>query len=149
MLSNQQGGIDYMFLSPGSINMISSCYHKHHPWSLTDHSSINAAFRLERITEGPGIFRAMTGLQARMDYDAEMRHLLCETLIESSGHSNEEKYEEMNRSLSILNLGKKLEANTITDWETKGLAIHLSLQKTKEEILPTPLTTNSANLLKL
>ena len=79
-----------MLLSPGLINMVTSCFHKHHPWSLTDHSSINAVFCMEKTSEGPGIFRALPGIQARKDYDAEMRHLLTVTLVEISGLSNEE-----------------------------------------------------------
>ena len=46
----------------------------------------------------------------------------------------------MNRSLSILKLQQKMEAKTIT-------AIHLSLQKTKEELLATPMDTSPSNLL--
>ena len=93
MLGKKQGRIDYMLLSPGLMNMVTSCHHKHHPWSLTDHSSVNATFRLERTSEGPGVFRAMPGIQNRGDYDAEIRHLLTETLVENSGLSNEEKFE--------------------------------------------------------
>ena len=53
----------------------------------------------------------------------------------------------MNRSLSILKLQHTMEAKTITEWEKEALAIHLSLQKTKEELLATPLDTSAANLL--
>ena len=61
MMGKQQGRIDFMLLSPGLINMVTSCFHKHHPSSLTDHSSVNATFRLERTSEGPGVFRQCTG----------------------------------------------------------------------------------------
>ena len=54
----------------------------------------------------------------------------------------------MNRSLPILKLLKKMEANTITEWEKEALAIHLSLQKTKEELLATPMDISAANLLE-
>ena len=104
MLVKKQGRKDYMLLSPGLMNMLTSCHHKHHPWSLTDNSSVNATFRLERTSEGPGVFRAMPGIQNRGDYDAEIRHLVTETLVENSGLSNEVKYEELNRSMSILKL---------------------------------------------
>ena len=40
-----------------------------------------------------------------------------------------------------------MEAQTITDWEKEALAIHLSLQKTKEEILATLQETSVASLL--
>ena len=104
-------------------------------------------FRLERTSEGPGVFRARPGIQNRGDYDAEIRHLVTETLVENSGLSDEDKSEALNRSLSILKLQQKMETKTITNWEKEALAIHLSLQKTKEELLATPLDTSAANLL--
>ena len=82
-----------------------------------------------------------------MPPSAWKRHEGPETLVENSGPTYEEKHEELNRSLSVLNLQQKVEANTITEWETEALAIHLSLQKTKEELLATPLETSTANLL--
>ena len=136
-----------MLLSPGFINMVTSYYHKNHPWSLMDHSSVNATFRLERTSEGPGVFRSMRGIQNRDDYDAEIRHLLTKTLVENSGLTNEEKYEELNRSLSILKLQQKMEARTITEWEKEALAVHIPIQKTKEELLATLMDTSPANLL--
>jgi hypothetical protein len=45
----------------------------------------------------------------RGDYYAEIRHLVTETLVENSGLSNEEKSEELNRSLSIFKLQQKME----------------------------------------
>ena len=67
--------------------------------------------------------------------------------MENSGLSDEEKSEELNRSLSILKLQQKMESKTITEWEKEALATHLSLQKTKEELRATPLDTSAANLL--
>ena len=46
----------------------------------------------------------MPSIHLIQDYDAKMRHLLSETLMENSGLRNEER----NRSLSILSLVKKL-----------------------------------------
>ena len=89
----------------------------------------------------------MPGIQNRRDYDAEIHQLLNETLFENSGLTNEEKYVELNRSLSILKLQQKVEAKTTTEWETEALAIHTSLQKTKEELLATPMEYSPANLL--
>ena len=77
----------------------------------------------------------MPGVQNRGDYDAEMRHLVTETLVENSGLSMEDKAAELNRSLSILRLQQKTEAQTITDWEQEALGIHISLQRTNEELL--------------
>jgi hypothetical protein len=147
MLGKKQGRVYYMLLSPSLMNMFTSCHHLHQGWSLTDHSSVNATFRLERTKEGPGVFRAMPGIQNRGDYDALMRHLVTETLVENSRLSMEEKSEELNRSLSILKLQQKTEAQTITEWEMEALAIQLSLQRTKKELLATPQETSMANLL--
>ena len=40
---------------------------------------------------------------------------LTETLVENSGPTDEEKHEELNRALSILNLQQKVEAKTNTE----------------------------------
>ena len=73
--------------------------------------------------------------------------MVTETLVENSGLSVEDKAEELNRSLSILRLQQKTEAQTITEWEQEALGIYISLQRTKEELLSTPQETSTANLL--
>ena len=46
------------------------CFHTHHPRSLTDHSSVTAKFKIENTVQGPGVFRAMPGIEKDPVYDA-------------------------------------------------------------------------------
>ena len=74
--SSKAGRLDYILLSPGLISMMTECYHTHQPWSLTDHSSVTSKFRIEKTVQGPGLFRAMPGIEKDPVYDAEVRNLI-------------------------------------------------------------------------
>ena len=127
--------------------MMTECYHTHQTRSLTDHSSVTSKFKIENTVQGPGVFRAMPGIEKDPVYDAEVRNLIQKTVLENSKLSEEEKAEETRRGESILRLEMKLISNTITDWEREALAIQLSLQRTQESIIDKEGNTTSSALL--
>ena len=127
--------------------MMTECYQTHPPRSLTDHSAVTSKFKIENTVQGPGVFRAMPGIEKDPVYDAEVRNLIQKTVLENSRLSEEEKGEETRRGESILELEMKIISNTITDWEKEALAIQLSLQKTQESIIEQEGNTTSSALL--
>ena len=148
MKGEKAGRIDYVLLSPGLINMMTECYHFHQPRPLTDHSSVTCRLKIEKASQGPGIFRATPGIQGNENYDMEIRHIIHNTLVENSSLPEEEKSSELRRGASILELERKRISSTITEWETEALAIQLSLQKTPEDILASGGDSTAPNLME-
>ena len=77
--------------------MMTECYQTHQPRSLTDHSAVTSKFKIENTVQGPGVFRAMPGIEKDPVYDAEVRILIQKTVLENSKISEEEKLEETRR----------------------------------------------------
>ena len=148
MKGEKAGRIDYVLLSPGLINMMTECFHFHQPRTLTDHSSVTCRLKIERASQGPGIFRATPGIQGIESYDMEIRHIIHNTLVENSGLPEDERSSELRRGASILELERKRISRTITEWETEALAIQLSLQKTPEDILTNGGECTAPNLME-
>ena len=101
------GRIDYILLSPGLINMMTEYFHTHQPRTLTDHSSVSCRLKIEKASQGPGIFRASPGIQNNDEYDKEIRYIIHTSIVENSNLSDEEKNLELKRESSILALEKK------------------------------------------
>ena len=71
---------------------------------VTDHSSVTTKFKIENTVQGPGVFRAMPGIEKDPVYDAEVRNLIQKTVLENSKLSEEEKQkkqEEVNQFLGL------------------------------------------------
>ena len=60
---NQQARLDYILVSENLLFALKKCIIIHHPWTISDHSTVLATFQMEEIERGPGSFRAMPGIQ--------------------------------------------------------------------------------------
>jgi hypothetical protein len=136
---HQTGGkmarLDYVLLSPGLIDMMVNCYHAHHPWNISDHSSVITKLRFDKTEEGPGTFRAMPGIQKRQDYDISVRHLITEELLLNSKLNPDEKATELEKANMIFELSNNILQEDDSPEDKEKLAVLLSMQKTKSEII--------------
>ena len=144
---SQQARLDYILVSENLLFALKKCHIIHHPWAITDHSSVLASFQMEEIEKGPGSFRAMPGIQYIPAYDAQVRNEINTILIELSNLPAEEKLEELQRNMQILQLSAKGNPLDLNTEQQEELAFLLSNQRTKEELLHQELDIDKDNTL--
>ena len=144
---SQQARLDYILVSENLVFALKKCQIIHHPWEITDHSSVLASFQMEEIEKGPGSFRAMPGIQLIPAYDAQVRNEINTVLIELSDLSAEEKSEELQSNLRILQLSALGNPHDLNPEQMEELALLLSKQRTKEELLHQELAIDKDNAL--
>ena len=108
---------------------------RHHPWSITDHSTVRTFFRLEKGDRGHGTFRCLPLLEENMDYNRIVRHTIRNTLIEVSNLSDEEKAAANQVEDKIDSLTQLFNANSCSPEQEEELAILISGQQTYQELL--------------
>ena len=87
----QQARLDYILASDWLAGNTIRSSIRHHPWSITDHSTVVTVFKLDKGVRGPGTFRCLPFLEENMDYSRLVKHTIKNTLIEVSKLSIAEK----------------------------------------------------------
>ena len=90
---------------------------------------------IEKFPEGPGTFRANPFNEHDSIYDASTRHLISQELLEMTSLRREEKIQETELNNKIFNLTLKMNRNEATEEEHQDLAVSISMQRTKQELL--------------
>ena len=133
--AHQQARLDYILASDWlSGNAIRSSI-RHHPWSITDHSTAGTVFKLDKGIRGPGTFRCLPLLEGNLDYQRLVRHTVRNTLIEVSNLNNVEKAAAILAQHRINHLTTRLNSNKCSPDEEEELAILISNQPSHQDIL--------------
>ena len=111
------------------------CTIRHYPWSVTDHSTVAAVFKLETAKKGPGTFRCLPLLETNADYCREIKHTIRNTIIEVSNKNNIDKADSILTQHRINQLTLLYNNNKSSPQEEEELAILISTQPTLNEIL--------------
>ena len=90
---------------------------------------------MEKLEDRPGTFRATPFIEDDPTYAASTRHLINQELIELSDMERKDKFRETKINNDIFQLTMKMNQNISTMEEQETLAIKISVQKTKREIL--------------
>ena len=144
---NQQARLDYILVSENLLFALKKCIIIHHPWTISDHSTVLATFQMEEIERGPGSFRAMPGIQYIPAYDAQVRNEINTILLDLSDLPEEEKKAEKLINCQILQLSAKGSPFDLSMEQQEELALLLSNQKTKGELLHHNLEIDKDNTL--
>ena len=144
---NQQARLDYILVSENLLFALKKCIIIHHPWTISDHSTVLATFQMEEIERGPGSFRAMPGIQFIPAYDAQVRNEINTILLDLSDLPEEEKKAEKLINCKILQLSAKSSPFDLSMEQQEELALLLSNQKTKGELLHHNLEIDKDNTL--
>ena len=131
----KQSRIDYSLSSVDLFNLIKKVEMVPVPQSLSDHNGIKTTIRVEELEDGPGTFRATPFIEADPAYAASTRHLINQELIELSDMERKDKFRETRLNNDIFQLTMRMNQNISTMEEQETLAIKISIQKTKREIL--------------
>ena len=127
----QQARLDYILVSENLLFALKKCTIIHHPWTISDHSTVLSTFLTEDIERGPGSFRAMPGIQYIPAYDAQVRNEINTILLDLSDLPEEVKTAEKLVTHRILQLSAKGSPFDLSVEEQEELALLLSNQKTK------------------
>lgn len=130
-----QARLDYILASDWLAGKAVHSSIRHHPWSITDHSTVRTSFRLEKGDRGPGTFRCLPLLEENMDYNRLVRHTIRNTLIEVSNLNDEEKAAANQVEEKIDSLSRLYNANSCSPEQEEELAILISGQQTYQELL--------------
>ena len=143
----QQARLDYILVSENLLFALKKCIIIHHPWTISDHSTVLASFQMEEIMKGPGSFRAMPGIQYIPAYDAQVRNEINTILLDLSDLPEDVKAEEKLKNNQILQLSAKGNPFELSLEQQEELALLLSNQRTKEELLHHKLEIDKDNTL--
>ena len=130
-----QARLDYFLLSGNLAHFLKKCQINHCPWDISDHNPCLIELQFENVKEGPGTFRCAYGLNKIPEYNLMAKHILHESVTDICNLDVVSKALEHANNRIIYNLSLCLEKNTITPEQRIILAISLSLQKSKAELL--------------
>ena len=133
----QQARLDYILASEWLAGNTIRSSIRHHPWSITDHSTVVTVFKLVKSVRGPGTFRCLPLLEENMDYCRLVKHTIKNTLIEVSKLSNAEKAAAILAQHRINQLTVLFNTDNCSPEEEEELAILISNQPTHQELLDT------------
>ena len=131
----QQARLDYILASDWLSGNATRCTIRHYPWSVTDHSTVTAVFKLETAKKGPGTFRCLPLLETNADYCREVKHTIRNTIIEVSNKNNIDKADSILTQHRINQLTLLYNNNKSSPKEEEELALLISTQPTLNEIL--------------
>ena len=132
---NQQARLDYILASDWLSGNATHSSIRHHPWSITDHSTAATVFKLDKGIRGPGTFRCLPLLEGNLDYQRLVRHTVRNTLIEVTKINNVEKAAAILAQHRINQLTTLLNSNKCSPEEEEELAILISNQPTHQDLL--------------
>ena len=131
----QEARLDYILASDWLAGNATRSSIRHHPWSITDHSTVVTVFKLEKAEKGPGTFRCLPLLEENKDYNRLIKHTIRNTLVEVSLLSNIDKAAAILAQHRINQLTLLYNDNKSSPAEDEELAILISNQPTHQEIL--------------
>ena len=131
----QEARLDYILASDWLAGNATRSSIRHHPWSITDHSTVMTVFKLEKAEKGPGTFRCLPLLEENKDYNRLIKHTIRNTLVEVSLLSNIDKAAAILAQHRINQLTLLYNDNKSSPAEDEELAILISNQPTHQEIL--------------
>ena len=133
----QQARLDYILASEWLAGNTIRSSIRHHPWSITDHSTVVTVFKLVKSVRGPGTFRCLPLLEENLDYSRLVKHTIKNTLIEVSKLSNAEKAAAILAQHRINQLTVLFNTDNCSPEQEEELAILISNQPTHQELLDT------------
>ena len=83
----QQARLDYILASEWLAGNTIRSSIRHHPWSITDHSTVVTVFKLVKGVRGLGTFRCLPLLEENMDYSRLVKHTVKNSNIVKTFHS--------------------------------------------------------------
>ena len=131
----QQARLDYILVSSSLAHAIKNCTIQHCPWDISDHSIVSATIQIEQLETGPGTFRCTYGLNKIPEYRLMIKHHIHETLTDISKMNVVSKAIEHANNRVIYDLSILKGNDTPNEKYDEQLAITLSLQKTKQELI--------------
>ena len=127
--------LDYALASRDLFGKVTEVKHTHFSSTITDHAGVTVKILLEHHKEGPGSFRAAPLIEKYKMYDASIRHLISQELLELSNLTYNEKVEETENNKKFFDISKKIANKEASEDDEMELATCISIQKTKRELL--------------
>ena len=131
----RQARLDYALASRQLFSRITDVHHICPTHAFSDHSGVRVTITIEKLKEGPGTFRALPYIEEDLNYAASTRHLITQEVLDQSNMRRADKISETELNNLIFQLTLKMNNNEATEKEHEELALKISVQKTKAEII--------------
>ena len=140
----QKARLDYILVSNSLAHAIKKCTIMQCPWNISDHGMVTATIELEKIDTGPGTFRCTYGLNKIPEYVLMVKHQIHEAMTNISNMNAVSKAIELANNRVIYDLSIQKENDTENRKDDEHLAISISLQKSKQELMDIGLEINTS-----